>query len=167
LTLPPPHTELGPILPAAMSSPTYDQLRSDIITAMKARDAATTTALRTADAQIKRAAMDANKDIDEALVVATMRKAVKNLADARTEFEKGGRTDLVAANSAEIAILEKYLPKGLDQAKVEAIVAEVIAATGVTTKKEMGKVIGALKQRPEAALIDFGAVSKLVQSKLA
>jgi uncharacterized protein len=111
--------------------------------------------------------MDANKDIDEALVVATMRKAVKNLADARTEFEKGGRTDLVAANSAEIAILEKYLPKGLDQAKVEAIVAEVIAATGVTTKKEMGKVIGALKQRPEAALIDFGAVSKLVQSKLA
>jgi uncharacterized protein len=149
-----------------MSSPTYDQLRADIITAMKARDAATTTALRTADAQIKRAAMDANKDIDEALVVATMRKAVKNLADARAEFEKGGRGDLVAANSAEIAILEKYLPKGLDQAKLEAIVAETIAATGATTKKEMGKVIGALKQRPEAALIDFGAVSKLVQSKL-
>ncbi len=149
-----------------MPSPTYDQLRADIITAMKARDAATTTALRTADAQIKRAAMDANKDIDEALVVATMRKAVKNLADARTEFEKGGRADLVAANSAEITILEKYLPKGLDQAKLEAIVAEVIAATGATTKKEMGKVIGALKQRPEAGLIDFGAASKLVQAKL-
>ncbi len=150
-----------------MASPTYDQLRADIITAMKARDAATTTALRTADAQIKRAAMDANKDIDEALVVVTMRKAVKNLVDARAEFEKGGRADLVAANTAEIAILEKYLPKGLDQAKLEALVAEVIAATGATTKKEMGKVIGALKQRPEAALIDFGAVSKLVQSKLA
>ena len=149
-----------------MSSPTYDQLRADIVTSMKARDTATTTALRTMDAAIKRAAMDANKDIDEALVVATMRKAVKNLADARTEFEKGGRSDLVAANSAEIAILEKYLPKGLDQAKLEAIVAEVIAATGATTKKEMGKVIGVLKQRPEAALIDFGAVSKLVQSKL-
>jgi uncharacterized protein len=150
-----------------MSSSTYDRLRADIITAMKARDAATTTALRTADAQIKRAAMDANKDIDEALVVATLRKAVKNLADARTEFEKGGRADLVAANSTEIAVLEKYLPQGLDPAKLEALVAEVIAATGATTKKEMGKVIGALKQRPEAGLIDFGAVSKLVQSKLA
>jgi len=150
-----------------MSSPTYDQLRADIITAMKARDAATTTALRTADAQIKRAAMDANKDIDEALVVATLRKAVKNLADAKVEFEKGGRADLVAANNAEIAVLEKYLPQGLDPAKLEALVTEVIAATGATTKKEMGKVIGALKQRPEAALIDFGAVSKLVQSKLA
>ncbi|MEJ1972005.1 MAG: GatB/YqeY domain-containing protein [Lacunisphaera sp.] len=150
-----------------MSSPTYDLLRADIITSMKARDSATTTALRTADAQIKRAAMDANKEIDEALVTATMRKAVKNLADARTEFEKGGRADLVAANNAEIAILEKYLPKGLDPAKLEALVVETIASTGATTKKEMGKVIGALKARPEAALIDFGAVSKLVQSKLA
>ncbi len=63
-------------------------------------------------------------------------------------------------------MLEKYLPKGLDAAKLEALVAEVIAATGATSKKEMGKVIGALKQRPEAALIDFGAVSKLVQAKL-
>ena len=145
---------------------TYDTIRADIVTAMKARDTATTTALRTMDAAIKRAAMDANKDIDEALVIATARKAVKNLSDARAEFEKGGRADLVAANNAEIAILEKYLPKGLDQAKLEAIVAEVIAATGAASKKEMGKVIGALKQRPEAPLIDFGAVSKLIQAKL-
>jgi uncharacterized protein YqeY len=145
---------------------TYDTLRADIVTSMKARDTATTTALRTMDAAIKRAAMDANKDVDEALVIATVRKAVKNLSDARAEFEKGGRADLVAANNAEIAILEKYLPKGLDQAKLEALVAEVIAATGAASKKEMGKVIGALKQRPEAPLIDFGAVSKLIQAKL-
>ena len=145
---------------------TYETLRADIIAAMKARDTATATALRTMDAAIQRAAMDSSKPIDEALVVATFRKAVKNLTDARTEFEKGGRADLVAANSAEIAILEKYLPQGLDAAKLEAIVAEVIAATGATSKKEMGKVIGALKQRPEAALIDFGAASKLVQAKL-
>ncbi len=145
---------------------TYDTLRADIITAMKARDTATATALRTMDAAIKRAAMDANKEIDEAMVIATVRKAVKNLSDARAEFEKGGRADLVAANNTEIAILEKYLPKGLDPAKVEALVAEAIAATGAASKKDMGKVIGALKQRPEAALLDFGAVSKLVQAKL-
>lgn len=145
---------------------TYETLRADIIAAMKARDTATATALRTMDAAIQRAAMDSSKPIDEALVVATFRKAVKNLTDARTEFEKGGRADLVAANSAEIAILEKYLPQGLDAARLEAIVAEVIAATGASSKKEMGKVIGALKQRPEAALIDFGAASKLVQAKL-
>lgn len=145
---------------------TYDTLRADIITAMKARDTATATALRTMDAAIKRAAMDSNKEIDEALTIATVRKAVKNLSEARAEFEKGGRADLVAANNTEIAILEKYLPKGLDAAKLEALVAETIAATGATSKKDMGKVIGALKQRPEAALIDFGAVSKLIQAKL-
>lgn len=145
---------------------TYETLRADIVSAMKARDTATATALRTMDAAIQRAVLDSNKPLDEALVLATLRKAVKNLADARAEFEKGGRADLVAANSAEIAILQKYLPKGLDPAKVEALVAEVIAATGAASKKEMGKVIAALKQRPEAPLLDFGAVSKLIQAKL-
>ena len=147
-------------------SPIYDSLRADIVTAMKARDAATTTALRTADAAVKRAAMDGNKDIDDALVVATLRKAVKNLSDARVEFEKGGRADLVTANDAEIRVLEKYLPKGIDGARLEALIAAAIAETGAQSKKEMGKVIGALKKHPDAGLIDFGAASKLVQAKL-
>ncbi len=144
----------------------YETLRADIIVSMKARDSVTTTALRTADAAIKRAAMDANKEIDEPLVVATIRKAVKNLTDANVEFEKGGRTDLVAANLAEIKVLEKYLPQGLDPAKLDALIAEAITATGAQSKKEMGKVIGWLKARPEAGIIDFGAASKLVQAKL-
>ncbi|MET0263247.1 MAG: GatB/YqeY domain-containing protein, partial [Rariglobus sp.] len=100
------------------------------------------------------------------LVVTTLRKAVKNLVAANAEFEKGGRNDLIEANLKEIAIVEKYLPKGLDAAKLEALVAEVIQETGAQSKKEMGKVIGALKQRPEAPLIDFGAVSKIIQAKL-
>ena len=144
----------------------YETLRADVVASMKARDATTTTALRTADAAIKRAAMDANKEVDDALVIATIRKAIKNLADAKTEFEKGGRADLVAANEAEIRILEKYLPKGLEPAQVEAMIAEAIGETGAQSKKDMGKVIAALKKRPEAAQIDFGAVSKLVQAKL-
>jgi uncharacterized protein YqeY len=144
----------------------YETLRADIVVAMKARDAVTTTALRTADAAIKRAEMDTNKPIDDALVLTTLRKAVKNLADANVEFAKGGRADLIAANENEIRILEKYLPKNLDTAKVEQLVDEAIKETGAVSKKEMGKVIGALKKHPDAALIDFGAVSKLVQAKL-
>jgi uncharacterized protein YqeY len=144
----------------------YETLRADIITAMKARDSVTTTSLRTADAAIKRAAMDTNKEIDDALSIATLRKAVKNLADAKVEFEKGGRADLVAANEAEIRILEKYLPKGIEGAQLDALIAAAIQETGAQSKKEMGKVIGALKKLPEAALIDFGVVSKLVQAKL-
>jgi uncharacterized protein YqeY len=144
----------------------YETLRANIVVAMKARDTATATILRTADAAIQRSAMDQNKPIDDALTVTALRKAVKNLTDANIEFEKGNRADLVSANLIEIGILEKYLPAGLDAAKLEALVIEVIAATGAASKKEMGKVIAALKQRPEAGIIDFGAASKIVQSKL-
>lgn len=145
---------------------TYEKLRSDIIASMKARDSVRTTALRTMDAAIQRASMDQNKPIDEALVVATFRKAVKNLTDAKAEFERGGRADLAAANTAEITVLQTYLPAGIDGARLEQLIAEAIAATGATTKKEMGKVIGALKQHPDAGLIDFGTASKLIQAKL-
>jgi uncharacterized protein YqeY len=145
----------------------YEQLRADIVKALKARDAGTATALRTADAGIQRAAMDANKPIDDALVVGTLRKAVKNLTDAKAEFAKGGRADLVAANDVEIKVLEKYLPRAIDPSVLEGLIASAIAETGVQSRKEMGKVIAALKQKPEAGLIDFGAASKLIQAKLA
>lgn len=144
----------------------YEQLRADIVTALKARDAGTATALRTADAGIQRAAMDANKPIDDALVVGTLRKAVKNLTDAKAEFAKGGRADLVAANDVEIKVLEKYLPRAIDPSVLEGLIAAAIAETGVQSRKEMGKVIAVLKQKPEAGLIDFGAASKLIQARL-
>jgi len=144
----------------------YEKLRSDIITAVKARDTGTATILRTADAAIQRAAMDQNKPIDDSLVLVALRKAIKNLTDAKAEFARGGRTDLVAANEAEIHLLEKYVPAGIEPARLEAWIAEAIQETGAQTKKEMGKVIGALKKRPEAGLIDFGAVSKILQAKL-
>jgi len=145
---------------------TYETLRADIIIAMKARDSATATILRTADAAIQRSSMDLNEEIEEALVISSLRKSVKNLKDANTEFAKGGRDDLIAANDAEIAILSKYLPQLIDGAKLEALVAQALTDTGAQTRKEMGKVIGALKKLPEADLIDFGSASKLIQSKL-
>lgn len=145
---------------------TYETLRSDIITAMKARDGARTTMLRTMDAAIQRASMDQSKPIDEAMTVAAFRKAVKNLTDAKAEFERGGRADLAAANASEIAVLQAYLPAGIEGARLDQLIAEAILATGATSKKEMGKVIGALKQHPDAGLIDFGAASKAIQAKL-
>ena len=144
----------------------YEKLRADIVTAVKARESTKALILRTNDAAIQRASLDQSKPIDDALVIATLRKAVKNLNDAKAEFEKGGRNDLVVANENEIRELEKYLPQGLDAARVEALVAEAIQETGAQSKKEMGKVIAALKKRPEASLLDFGAISKVIQAKL-
>jgi uncharacterized protein len=144
----------------------YEQLRADIVTAVKARDSATALALRTADAAIQRASMDLSKPIDDALFIATTRKGVKNLADAKAEFEKGGRADLVIANEKEILILEKYLPRGIEGPQLEALVDAAIKESGAQSRKEMGKVIGALKKSPEAALIDFSAASKVIQARL-
>jgi uncharacterized protein YqeY len=144
----------------------YERLRADIVAAMKNRDNAAVLSLRTADAAIQRASMDQAKPIDDNLAAAVLRKAVKNLADARAEFQKGGRADLVAANDSEIALLEKYIPAGLDAAKLESLVAAAIQSTGAQTRKEMGKVIGALKQGPDAGQIDFAQASRIIQSKL-
>jgi len=149
-----------------LMSSIYDQLRADIITAMKARDTPKATGLRTADAGIQRAAMDSDVPIDDALVVSTLRKAVKNMRDANVEFSKAGRQDLVDANDQEIAWLDGYLPAQITGDKLAALVDDAVAQTGATTKREMGKVIGQLKQHPDAGLIDFGAASKLIQSKL-
>ena len=145
---------------------TYETLRADIIIAMKARDGVTATILRTADAAIQRASMDTNQPIEEDLVIASLRKGVKNLKDANVEFTRGGRADLVATNDIEIGVLSKYLPPGIEGEKLEALILAAIAETGAQSKKEMGKVIGALKKLPEAGLIDFGAVSKSIQLKL-
>ena len=144
----------------------YDKLRSDIVAAMKTGDKGSVLSLRTMDAAIQRASMDQSKPIDDNLAVAALRKSIRNLTDAKAEFEKGGRADLVAANDIEIKLLEKYLPQGIDPVRLDAMIAEAIKTTGAQSRKEMGKVIGALKQLPEAPLMDFGAVSKLVQAKL-
>jgi len=110
--------------------------------------------------------MDTNQPIEEDLVIASLRKGVKNLKDANVEFTRGGRADLVATNDIEIGVLSKYLPQGIEGEKLEALILAAIAETGAQSKKEMGKVIGALKKLPEAGLIDFGAVSKSIQLKL-
>lgn len=145
----------------------YETLRADIITAVKARDSVTALALRTADGAIQKASLDAGKPIDDAMTITALRKAVKNLQEAATEAQKANRPEAVAQAQAEAKLLEKYLPQGLDPAKLDALIVAAIAATGATTRKDMGKVIGLLKQGPDAGAIDFGAVSKLVQAKLA
>ncbi len=144
----------------------YEKLRADIVTALKARDSARALILRSADAAIQRTSMDSDKPIDDDLVVATLRKSVKNLTAANVEFKKGGREDLVEANLKEIGVLDNYLPQMIGGDQLAVIIDEAIAETGAQSRKEMGRVIGFIKKRPDASLIDFGAVSKVLQGKL-
>ena len=144
----------------------YQQIRTDIVTALKARDPAKTLILRSTDAAIQRTSLDSNQPINDDLVIATLRKSVKNLSAANVQFKKGGRNDLIEANLTEIGVLEVYLPQMITGEKLEGIITEAIADTGAQSRKEMGKVIGLIKKRPDAALIEFGAVSKALQGKL-
>ena len=108
------------------------------------------------------------EDLDRAQArVAQARESLSELERGnRSEDIERGRAELAAANAVEIKLLEKYLPQGLDEAKLAAIIDEAIRETGAASPKEMGKVMGVLKPHPDAALIDFGAVSKLIQAKL-
>lgn len=144
----------------------YEKLRADIVTALKARNSGKALILRSADAAIQRVALDSNKPIDDDLVVTTLRKSVKNLTAANLEFRKGGRDDLIEANDTEIGVLDDYLPRMIGGEQLEDIINEALAETGARSRKEMGRVIGLIKKRPDASLIDFGAVSKALQGKL-
>lgn len=144
----------------------YARLRADIVVAMKAQDRARAALLRTNDAAIQRAAMDANVPIDDALVVSTLRKVVKTLAAANEEFAKGGRDDLIAANLTEIAVVEGYLPQTLAGAELEAVLTEAVQMTGASGKRDLGKVMAWLKQHARAGDIDLGAAGKALQARL-
>ena len=144
----------------------YQQLRADIITAAKSRDMNRVTALRTLDGAIQKVSIDENREIDDALVLTTVKKAVKDLKGANEQFAKGGRQDLIDKNDAEIALLEVYLPQAMDAGTIEALVQEAIAQTGATEKRDMGKVMGVLKIHPDAGRIDFGQANKMIQERL-
>jgi uncharacterized protein len=148
-----------------------DQLKNDTITAMKAKDAFKVSTLRMAQAALK------NRDIelrtatgapveDDNLVIDVLTKMVKQRRDTVAEFEKHGRADRAAAEQAEIALLEVYLPQQMSAAEAEAAVGALVAELGATSVKDMGKVMAALKER-YAGQMDMGAAGGLVKAALA
>ena len=98
-------------------------------------------------------------------VLAVLEKMIKQRREAITQFESGGRADLVAKETAEIAVLQTYLPAQMSDAEVDALIAEAIAATGATTMKDMGKVMAAVKPKAQGRA-DMGAVSARIKQKL-
>ena len=142
-----------------------DQILSDIKEAMKSKDSAALTALRGLHAQIKDATVNAGKDLTENAVLDCLAKAVKQRQDAVALYEKGGRPELAAKEQAEIALFQRYLPQQLTADEITALARQVIADTGASTKKDMGKVMGAL--RPLVQRKAHGKlVSQIVQSLL-
>ncbi len=141
------------------------QLEADLKTAMRAGDAPTRDAVRFILAQIKNAEIDARGDLSPAAAEATLRKLGKQLQDAAEQYHKGGREELAAKEEAQLAVLKRYLPEEMDDAELAALVRAVVAETGATGPKEMGKVMPVVLERA-AGRADGRRVSAAVKTAL-
>lgn len=147
-----------------------DEIKTATIAAMKGGDKATTATLRLASAAIKNRDIEARtggapKD-DDALVTDVLQKLIKQRRESAQLYRKGGREDRAQAEESEIVVIERFLPKQLDDAEAEAQIRAIVAETGATSMKDMGKVMALVKERLGAS-IEPARASNLVKAALA
>jgi uncharacterized protein YqeY len=121
----------------------FERLSGDLTSAMKERDAARTSCLRLAKSALKNKEIDKKAPLDDAETIAILQGLVKQREDSIEQFQKGNRPDLVAKETAEIAVLKKYLPSDVSEDEIRAAVEKAIASTGASSPKDLGKVMGA------------------------
>lgn len=141
------------------------QISDDVKTAMRARESSRLATLRLLTAAIKQKEVDERIELDDSQVLATIERMIKQRKDSISQFEKGGRPDLVEIEQAELEILNVYMPTALSETEVQAAVVAAIAETGAAGPQDMGKVMGLLKQRL-AGRADMTAVSGQVKAAL-
>jgi uncharacterized protein len=142
-----------------------ERITEDMKSAMRAGEKERLATIRLALAAIKQREVDERITLDDAQVLGVLEKMIKQRRESVTQFSSGGREDLVAKENAEIAVLQGYLPAQLSAAEIDALIAEAIAATGASSIKDMGKVMGAVKPKAQGRA-DLGAVSARIKQKL-
>jgi len=142
-----------------------DRLTEDMKTAMRAADKERLATVRLALAAIKQREVDERISLDDAQVLAVLEKMIKQRREAITQFQAGNRADLVAKETAEVALLQQYLPAQMGDAEIDALIQEAIAATGASSIKDMGKVMAAVKPKAQGRT-DMGALSARIKQKL-
>jgi uncharacterized protein YqeY len=142
-----------------------ERINEDMKTAMRSGEKDRLAVIRLLQAAIKQREVDERIVLDDAQVMAVLEKMIKQRRESIVAFEKGGRTDLVAKESGEIAVLQPYLPAQLSEAELDALIAEAIAATGAASIKDMGKVMGVVKAKA-AGKADMGAVGARIKARL-
>jgi len=146
-----------------------DQIKAATIESMKAKDTARTAALRLIQAALK------NRDIelrtgtvpadDDVLVIEVLMKMAKQRRESIEMYEKGGRAELAAAEAAELAVIESYLPKQMDEDEARAAIVALVAELGASSVKDMGRVMAEAKAR-FAGQMDLGKAGGLVKAAL-
>lgn len=146
-----------------------DTIKAETVTAMKAKDKDRTAALRLISAKIKDRDIEQRTkgDVadDDALVIDVLQKMAKQRRESIQMYEDGGRTELAEKEKGELAVIEEFLPRQMDEAETKAAIETIKAETGASGMKDMGKVMGELKAR-HGTQLDMGRASGWVKESL-
>ena len=146
-----------------------DQIQSETVTAMKAKDKERTAALRLIGAKIKDRDIELRtadtKPEDDELVTDVLLKMAKQRRESIEMYEDGGRTELAEKEKRELAVIEEFLPKQMSEDETRAAIAQIKTDLGAEGMKDMGRVMGELKAR-HGATLDMSKASGLVKEAL-
>jgi uncharacterized protein YqeY len=143
-----------------------EQITEDMKAAMRAKDSERLGTIRLLTAAMKQKEVDERVELDDTMVIAIVDKLVKQRKDSIEAFTKAARQDLVDKETAEMKVLQGYLPARLSAEEVATEVRAIVAELGATGPGDMGKVMGAVKARL-AGKADMGQVSAAVKAALA
>ncbi|MCY4016622.1 MAG: GatB/YqeY domain-containing protein [Gammaproteobacteria bacterium] len=146
-------------------SPLQTTLREAMKDAMRARNKPRLETIRLALAEIRRVEVDERIDCDDARVTGILSRMIKQRKDSITQFEAGGRDDLVAKERGQIEVIQEFLPQALDGEELAKLIAEAVAKAGAESMRDMGKVMGLLKPQVTGRA-DMGEVSRQVRQLL-
>lgn len=141
------------------------RILDDVKVAMKAQDKPRLATLRLITAAIKQREVDERIELDDTQVVSVLEKMIKQRRDSITQYENAGRQELADQEKSEISIIEFYMPEGLSDEEILAMVESAIAETGAASVRDMGKVMGLLKPQLQGRA-DMGKVGSLIKQKL-
>lgn len=144
-----------------------EEVSASITDAMRRKDAGRLSALRMLKAAFMNKSVEKGHELNDEEARQVVNALVKQRRDSIEQFLKGGRTDLAEKETAEIAVLETYLPAAADPALVEQAVIDAIAETNATSAKDMGKVMKAALARLAGQTVDGKVVNELVRKRLA
>ena len=141
------------------------QISKDVKEAMRQKDKERLAALRLILASFKQKEVDERIELKDEHSIAILNKMAKQHHDSIEQFGKANRDDLVKKEQLELNVIESYLPKKLSSEKVNLLIEETISETGASSPKDMGKVMGLLKNKLQGRA-DMSEVSKLIREKL-
>ncbi|HET7268163.1 MAG TPA: GatB/YqeY domain-containing protein [Oleiagrimonas sp.] len=141
------------------------RLVEDMKAAMRAGDKPRLSTIRLVNAAIKQREVDERVELDDDQVLTVLEKMLKQRRDSVKQYADAGREDLADIERAEMTVIEAYLPAQLEEAEVDALLDAVITETGASSMREMGQVMGLLKQRA-AGRADMAVLSQKVKARL-